>query len=218
METSTAAFISLVKARRLGTPCLQLLLDFLSAPQTSMGNERICEMIYAADQKTFAKRYLNRTQLPAELRNPSTDAASHALPRILIVEDITKETIMHLGDALSIDPLFFASHIHGAWRESTTQSPKFCELPSQVKNRNFTTFSYHRSFVFPELDDKDYKLLRHSHIRRKVIVFPGSRGHRLGLVQHCCSVLVTRNNRGWIGEYNVFTLRHPCRFFNRIVN
>ncbi|KAI1323766.1 hypothetical protein F5Y16DRAFT_424700 [Xylariaceae sp. FL0255] len=63
------------------------------------------------------------------------------------------------------------------------------------------TFSYHQSLLFPDIEDIDFKLLRQSNIPRKVAVLSGPRGRRLGLAQHCCSILsITPNARkgGWM--------------------
>ncbi|KAK8040708.1 hypothetical protein PG991_000496 [Apiospora marii] len=133
-------------------------------------------------------------------REEDRDERSWQLGKVLIVEDISKELIEELGSKLDIDPMFFAAHVHSDWRGAEAPTPKYCELPSQTwqqqdnqrQQRQFATFHYHRSLVFPEIENQDFKLLRRANISRKVVVFPSNQDHRLGLSQHCCSTMVLR--------------------------
>ena len=113
------------------------------------------------------------------------------------------------ASCLSISPMFFAAHLHSGWRGLETPSLKFCELPSRARRQHFATFHYHRSLIFPAIEKPDYKLLRQSNIPRKVIVFPPIQARRLGLAQHCCSVLVMPEKKdfGWLGMYHAHKKR-----------
>ncbi|KAI9170751.1 Vacuolar protein sorting-associated protein [Paramyrothecium foliicola] len=118
---------------------------------------------------------------------------------LLLIENIDRRTISKLGCELSVDPLFFASHVHSPWRNMLAATPSHSELPSMRRGRSFASFNYHRIYIFPNLDDGDSKLLRRSNIRRKVYVLPSMQGKRLGIAQHCCSVLVLTRGRSWVG-------------------
>jgi len=217
----TWSYATLVEARCTRNPSLQSLHKFLSTPlpQTSAPG-RIVSLDFFTDDdsKTYTlPREVSPSRLADELRDGEKvrlpeDAGDTAtqVGQILFIENISREMMSTLGANLSIDPAFFAAHLHAAWREVEAQSPKFSELPSQTKRQGFATFCYHQSRIFPELDDRDSKLVPSaSNITRKVVVFPGERGRRVGLAQHCCSVLVankTRKMKGWLGESSSLSL------------
>jgi hypothetical protein len=203
-------YTNLVEARRSRHPCLLTLHAFLSAPGVnppgaSPCTTRIVSIDFFCGNAKPVQREIAPPNLADELQDrprDDNDLGQRKLGRILHVENISKEVMVELGSCLDIDPMFFASHVHSAWREFESQSPKFCELPSWTKQQqHFATFPYHQSLVFPEIEQTDYKLLCQSNIRRKVIVFPPYKGRRIGLAQHCCSVLVVpRRNAGWLGK------------------
>jgi hypothetical protein len=198
-------YTSFVEAKRSRHPCLLTLHAFLSAPGVSPCTGRIVSMDFFRGHAKPVQREIATSSLAEELQDrpqDEKDLSPRKMGQILLVENISKEIMEELGCRLDIDPMFFASHIHSAWRELEAQSPKFCELPSWTKQQqHFATFPYHQSLVFPEIEQTDYKLLCQSNIRRKVIVFPPNQGRRVGLAQHCCSVLVVPGrNAGWLGK------------------
>lgn len=199
-------YTSFVRAKCARYPCLRTLYEFLSTPGPSPYKGRIFSIDFYGDGDPV-QRQVDSSDLSKELQCITSDnyLSPSRLGQILLVENIGREIMSELGSFLSIDPMFFASFIHSAWQEVETLSPKFSELPSQIKRQHFSTFSYHRSLLFPGLEDEDYKLLRQSNIRRKVIVFSGARGRRVGLAQHCCSVLVIpqRQQSSWLGKFEI---------------
>ncbi|KAK8001586.1 hypothetical protein PG991_013808 [Apiospora marii] len=129
-----------------------------------------------------------------------TGESSSSTGCIVLIENIGRQMMLELGHKLSINPVFFASHIHSPNRDMSTASPNFYDLPSKRKSRTFATFPYHRTYIFPELNQEDYHLLRQSNIRRKVYVLPQISGTRIGLAQHCCSTLtISRRKNDWLG-------------------
>jgi hypothetical protein len=202
---TNSLYTSLVEAKRSRHPCLLTLHAFLSAPGVSPCTGRIVSIDFFCGSANPVQREIAPSSLVEELEDLPRDEKElgpRKLGQVLLVENISKEIMEELGSRLDIDPIFFASHVHSAWREFEAQSPKFCELPSWTRQQQqFATFPYHQSLVFPEIEQTDYKLLCQSNIRRKVIVFLSNQGCRIGLAQHCCSVLVVPGrNSGWLGK------------------
>lgn len=199
------AYKNFVEARCKQDPALLKLHAFLSASTISLSSEQIILLNFYSDGRDITRMKLAPSQISAEVCDkPHSDgeASDEKLGQILVIENISRDTMAELGSSLSIDPMFFASHIHSAWRDLEALPPKFRELPSRTKAQHFATFTYHRSLVFPEIDPQDYKLLRLLNIQRKVIVLPAIQGRRIGLAQHCCSVFVApERETSWFGKY-----------------
>ncbi|KAF2825393.1 hypothetical protein CC86DRAFT_446724 [Ophiobolus disseminans] len=112
---------------------------------------------------------------------------------------VDNELVEDLGTKLDIDPWFFASYIYQAWRNTKTQSTQNCTIPSRERKQNFLALHYHRTLSFGTLDAQYVQLRRRSHHERKVFVIPAMSGERVGLAQHCCSILlVERPNQSWV--------------------
>ncbi|KAJ3563215.1 hypothetical protein NPX13_g8278 [Xylaria arbuscula] len=198
---SYAKFVEVSSARN---PCLLALRAFLSRPTANITQrERIVSLDFSSSSESPVQREIIPSALALELQEtlfPGEKNVTQKTPgQILIIENISKESINELGATLNINPIFFASHIHSVWREVESQSPKFCELPSQTRQRNFSTFSYHQSLLFPDIDERDYRLLCQTNVPRKVAILSGVKGRRFGLAQRCCSVLTVPRNTGWLG-------------------
>lgn len=197
-----------VEAMCARNPSLRNLHNFLSRPDTSSQEPRIISIDFSSDQPIPILRDVSSSCLIDELRKEPRGEEVHSMAKfsqILLIEDIDKKTIDELGYRLSVNPMFFAAHLHSGWRGFEAPPPKFCELPSRARKQHFATFYYHRSLVFPAIEKSDYKLVRQSNVPRKVIVFPPIQGQRLGLAQHCCSVLVVpRKDVGWLGMCNLY--------------
>ncbi|KAI1345618.1 hypothetical protein F5Y01DRAFT_320599 [Xylaria sp. FL0043] len=198
---SYAKFVELSCTRN---PCLLALRAFLSTPTVDRNHrERIALLEFFSGSENPVKRVIPPSTLIKQLQEIAPPDDKNLAPRmpgrILVIEDISRESVSELGAAFEINPIFFASHIHSAWREVESQSPKFCELPSQIRQQNFATFSYHQSLLFPEISECDYRLLCQSNVPRKVAVLSGVKGRRFGLAQRCCSILMISRNAGWLG-------------------
>lgn len=113
--------------------------------------------------------------------------------RMLIIQDLTIEVVEILGSALDIDPLFFAAHLHSPWPDISTQTPETAMLPSRIMSNPYINMHYHRTIKFDDIEIPKRKLFRNSNVHRKVMVLPKTKGVRLGLAQHCCSVFKSSN-------------------------
>lgn len=203
------SYAKLVEEKCVRNPCLKTLHNFLLS-SSDPHEIRVISLDFTHTDPKPLRREVHPSSLADELSPGQTKGLAG---QILLVENISAAMIEELGSSLMIDPMFFASHVHSSWREFEAQAPKFCELPSRIKRQKFATFSYHRSLLFPNIDNSDYKLLRQSNIRRKVIVFPPIQGHRIGLAQHCCSVLVVeRKSNTWLGKYHISTSHRGLKY------
>lgn len=198
-------YTSIVRAHLPRHPCLANLYSFLVENRPTIGRSRIASLEVSSES-----RQATLTGFDAQTLSKTTDSFLHSVDdrkslrkhgQLLLIENIDRQTISELGCKLNIDPMFFASHVHALGRQMEAGSPSFCELPSRRKGRDFASFNYHRTFIFPDLGPDDYFLLRALNIRRKVVVLPPIQGKRVGIAQHCCSTLVLpRKRRGWLGE------------------
>jgi hypothetical protein len=143
--------------------------------------------------------------------------------RILVIEDIDKRTLEYLGSRLDIDPLFFAGHIHTPWAGSDAQVPEQCILPSQSRHQPYTNIHHHRTIQFDKAPPAK-KLLRRANIERKVVISPLAKNEHVGIMQHCTSVLLSKQKTHWLGRYRgvhlidrVLTVNRPytCRSSGR---
>ena len=119
--------------------------------------------------------------------------------RIIIIEDLTTEIVEILGSSLDIDPLFFASHIHSTEKSVRFQAPELTTLPSRYQ-QNFVNIHYHRSILLQGPNNRMGKLMRCCNVPRKLAILPPLKEAQFGLVQHCCSILSTRDKeKRWLG-------------------
>jgi len=127
--------------------------------------------------------------------------------RVLIIEDLTKEVIEVLGSGLSIDPTFFAHHLHSSRIEdSTAYTGPIRVLPSVRNQENFIVVSYVVTVIFESADHPPPDKLRCcSNVRRKlgVLGLGSSCGFSAALVARKFSVLKVLQSSGWLGKAEV---------------
>ncbi|KAF8849818.1 hypothetical protein BDZ45DRAFT_548645, partial [Acephala macrosclerotiorum] len=105
-----------------------------------------------------------------------------------------------LGASLDIDPLFFASHIHGPKVDITSSKPSTATLPSKVMSQNFLSLQYQRSVDFGVCPTAPRKMSRNSNVPRKVVLLPPMKDTYIGLEQQSCSVLLLNTrSKSWLG-------------------
>lgn len=203
-----ATYQSLIERQSIRNPCLSALKEFIRQPTPHPSSQRIISLDFTGRQEIPDRRDVPASDIHFELHqhqdsvlNGPNDPRQQILGQIFIIEDISRELVEELGSQLNIDPWFFASYIHRTWRQTTSQSPQNCSLPSRERQQTFAPLYYHKSLVFPNLPSEENQLLRKSNQHRKVLVLPGNRGTRIGLAQHSCSVLlVERHMAPWIGR------------------
>ena len=196
---------SFVEAQRLRNPCLADLCSFLSDRNSNDKPCRIASLEFFAGSDHPIQEFMDNSLLQSKLYYDSKHeesayiTESQPVGRILIVEDISREVIEILGSCLDIDPLFFASHMQKPWIELESQNPDLSTLPSRLKLNDRINIHYHRTVVFDQVPPPGKKLLRDSNGERKVIVLQQMGTTRVGLVQHCASILRVVRDGHWIG-------------------
>ncbi len=193
------SYKSFVAARIKRNSCLQKLYEFL---QSDTASQHACHTVcldFSSAPGPPSRRRLNLHDLAMLLRS-TTNERDELCGRLLIVEDLSKDVTETLGSLLSIDPLFFASHIDTFQIDISTPKPSTAILPSTIRSQNFLNLHYHRVVEFENLESKQVSL-RDMNVPRKVKVLPRLKGINVGLVRHCCSTLKTKGKDGlWIGK------------------
>src|SRR6266496_2556940 len=122
IEMSYGAY---VQARCSQNPSLLNLHNFLSNPKARRDGCRIIAMDFREGiNHPIPRANVCLNDVSSELRKSAFGKTYHKEAehyrdhplqgRILIIEDLTKDVVEHLGSELDIDPLFFALHLHTA--------------------------------------------------------------------------------------------------------
>ncbi|UPK99900.1 hypothetical protein LCI18_010835 [Fusarium solani-melongenae] len=122
--------------------------------------------------------------------------------RFLLVENVTSAIVSTLGEALDIDPLFFADYIDSPLLKFRKAMPpsSLATLPSLVVTRDhihlhhyqFVTLSSSHGSIIP------YALMTGSNIPRKVRQLAPISGRQLFLAWACCSFIIKSINTSQI--------------------
>lgn len=193
-----SSYLDYVKTQAMYNPCLFNLENFLSNHTNSQG--RCC--VRTLDFREGIKGVSSQTlvalnDLPSKLQSDD-DRHNPLQGRIFIIEDLTKELIELLGSKLDVEPLFFAMHLHVDQRRGLEHHvPSEATLPTRLLDQNYINMSYHRSVATNSPHNQKARYLRDTAINRKLVLIPHS---NLGLVQHCASIIRTKQKRRfWIG-------------------
>lgn len=193
------SYKSYVTARAQRNPCLRDLCEFLQNDIGSQGACRIACLEFSPQSGPPTRRSLDLDGLGSLLRNTAR-GREDLCGRIMIVEDLSSDVVETLGSLLSIDPLFFASHIGTFQRNIATIRPSTVTLPSTTRSQKFLNLHYHRVIEIEELKSKQ-SLSRDMNVPRKVKVLPPLKGINVGLARHCCSILRIEGKDGlWLGS------------------
>ena len=223
LEVEMKTYQHFVEAQRARNPCLLNLCTFLSDVKPKERRPRIASLDFFDGEVTPRQR-VDVDSLPDLLAgfheieygdvysicsDKKTPVGRSPSFRLLIVEDLSRDVVETLGSYLNIDPLFFASHIHSAKKTLNAQTPDLATLPSRSRPSNYISILYHRTLVFENAVPPANKLFRDANLDRKVIVLPWTSTKRIGLAQHCVSVLYTKENDCDIGESKMSSLLYP---------
>lgn len=126
--------------------------------------------------------------------------------RILLVEDLTRDSIEMLGFCFDIDPHFFAYNLGDTRWESDSRIGLAPMLPSVARSKSFLTVQYIKALVasdtskLPELKPGE-ALLCDSRVQRKVgLTGPGlGKGEDVLFVRRKVSVYVSEYDSSWLG-------------------
>jgi hypothetical protein len=204
-----------VVAQSQRNPCLSDLCEFLQQPGRARDQSHTVSLDIFDHPKPPTKREIPAKDFYTELCRPNPQAQfpePGRKGRLLIIEDISKGAVEELGTFFDIDPWFFAAYVHQTWRKTSTQSPANCSLPSRDRKQNFLPLQYHRIVSFQQKDTTLRSITRNSNQQRKAVILPSLGGERIGLVQHCCSVLlINPPGHEWIGSLDTIIVRFPLK-------
>ena len=203
-EEKPSSYKQYVKIQSHRRPCLQNLNEFLVEPdhtKCSAGESRIKVLSYC-DSPTPTVENLE----PKDLRNVLVKGfygLEKVRGRMIIVENASANTVETLGAHLDVNPLFFASHLHAPSPGVKSQTPQSALLPSQIRGLDFISCHYHRILSFERLPHVIPKqLFRECHYLRKVVLLPPTRGVRIGMSQHSCSISkLSHSPTSWLCKF-----------------
>ncbi len=172
------SYSSYIAAQSKRNPCLQNLCQFISDDCRKHDCKIVCLEFFAQEKKP-RRTDLDLLQLEALL---NTDVC-RSQGRLIIVEDLSNAIIETLGSCLDIDPLFFASQIHGPTVDITSSKPSIAILPSRALSQNFLSIQYQRPVDFGTGSPAPRKMLRNSNVPCKIVLLPPIKNRSLGLEQ-----------------------------------
>lgn len=190
-EAKKPSYRSYVEAQSAHNPCLRDLNQFIvsGSMEPDQQSQSHIHALEFSHQSILRNSLVKKADLEPYLRECSA-IKEKLCGRVLVVENPSVDVVEILGSGLDINPLFFASHIHAPSPDITSQTPQSALLPSQLKALNFVTHHYHKTLSFEGLPSPPpRKLFRDAHYPRKVVLLPPTRGARIGIAQHCCSIL-----------------------------
>lgn len=211
LTTQMGTYQEFVEAHCPCRPSLLPLYHFFSDPAPQRFPCRIVALQFFSgtrhpyvsdiEPRHMQSRLLSHSQAEDRYLNTYNGDLEKLLGEILIVEDLTKDVVEILGSSLDIDPTFFAKHLidsrHAFFDPSTP--------PSRSASKVYLNVSYHRvvSFEGQEVPiDSPLNVTRKSNVSRKMVVLPPMGKFKIGLVQHCCSMLILNRSDGtWLGEW-----------------
>ncbi|KUJ22897.1 uncharacterized protein LY89DRAFT_777916 [Mollisia scopiformis] len=194
VQRMAPSYSDYVFAQSKRNPCLINLCQFIANDDARYGC-RIASLQFRSDCKKPTRVDLGLQELEAII---CSDV--HGSGRLIIVEDLNGAVIETLGSGLDINPLFFASHIHGPKVEITSSKPSAAILPSKMLSQNFLSLQYQRSVDFGPCTMVPKKMSRDCNVPRKVVILPPMKDTRIGLEQQSCSILMsTTRSNSWLG-------------------
>jgi hypothetical protein len=169
-------------------PSLSALYQFLTSNKPERHNCRI-RSINFLDQKSLPICEALKPKDLATVLQPSGIVPTRCgYGRVIMIEDLTRDVVEELGDNLKIDPLFFASHLYGAFGLTSARAPPRSLLPSRRKRQNFANIVYHRVLQITATLPNSRKLLRNMNVARRATFLPRVKDIQLAVVQHVYSV------------------------------
>lgn len=188
-----------VEAQRGRNPCLANLSKFLANPYPGGKPVQLRSLDFFCQNSRPEERKVDAGDVASELANKTAQPKGRELQgQILILEDLDRTIVEHLGDQLDIDPLFFASHLDSPWITLDVQTPELAVLPSRLRPERFANIHFHQTILFESSSIPSRKLLLDSNVDRKVVVLPASSRGCIGLVRRCISVYHTNTGAKWL--------------------
>lgn len=191
LMTTKLSYIDHVRKRTHTNPCLRPLVDYL------VKEPRFRSRVHILDIHTAASSVLQAVEIPEEEISRIYQHSPLVSTRIVLVENINSRLISQIGEALDIDPLFFAGHVITDFKdiENAPLPPSLATLPSIAAEKGYLNIHFQQvldlgsSATFKNVA---YSLKSDSNTPRNVRRLPSLFGRQLGLGRGCCSMLVKR--------------------------
>lgn len=190
--TTKLSYIEHVRQRTQTNPCLNPLIDYLSkAPQFG-------SRVHILDVHTSPYSILRAVEIPEEEISRICRNDPLVCTRIVLVENINSRLMNLIGEALDIDPLFFAGHVITDFKdiEKAPLPPSLAILPSIAAEKGYLNMHFQQVLDLGRSDtfkNAAYSLTSDCNTPRNVRRLPSLSGRQLGLGRGCCSVLVKRS-------------------------
>ncbi|KAI8650149.1 hypothetical protein NCS56_01466800 [Fusarium sp. Ph1] len=183
-------YLEFVRFRAKANPCISGLYEHLQ--RESRAASRVVYLDY---------RHNEPSQLEPEPVSAMEDdlvylveGVTPSTTRFLFVENITSTMISQLGEALDIDPLFFADYVNSRFDSirKAAPPPSYATLPSLIGKRNHIHLHHYQFVALGGSDGSNvpYALTTGSNVPRNVRRLAPISGRQLALARACCSFII----------------------------
>jgi len=134
------------------------------------------------------------------------DTLPVATTRLIMVEDISPQLINLVGNALDIDPIFFADYVNTSFEniEIAPPPPSLAILPSLLSQRGYLHLHYQQVLdlgTAENFEDAAYALKTDSNVTRNIRRLAPLSGKQLALARATCSLLIKNIGSSSACEY-----------------
>ncbi|KAH6963268.1 hypothetical protein DER45DRAFT_582771 [Fusarium avenaceum] len=190
--TAKLSYIDHVRQRTQTNPCLHPLVDYLGKAH------RFRSRVHILDIHTSPNSILQTVEIPEEDISRICQNDPLVCTRIVLVENINSRLMSQIGEALDIDPLFFAGHVITDFKdiEKAPLPPSLATLPSIAAENGYLNIHFQQVLDLGNSDtfrNEVYSLTSDSNTPRNVRRLPPLSGRQLSLGRGCCSMLVKRS-------------------------
>ncbi|CVL07282.1 uncharacterized protein FMAN_15370 [Fusarium mangiferae] len=189
--TTKLSYIDHVRKRTQTNPCLKPLVDYL------VKEPRFRSRVHILDIHTSPSSVFQAVEIPEEEISRICQHSPLVCTRIVLVENINSRLMSRIGEALDIDPLFFACHVITDFKdiEKAPLPPSLTTLPSIAAKKGYLNIHFQQVLDLGSsatFGNVAYSLKSDSNTPRNVRRLPSLFGRQLGLGRVCCSMLVQR--------------------------
>lgn len=205
-------YADFVRLLTQNNPCLVGFSRHLSRPVRSESRIAFIDIPHAVSS--------NPPLLPHPAKAKDCAGLTRAIPddttRLLFVEDISSNLISEIGEALDIDPLFFAGYTITDFQnlESQPPPPSLAILPSLISDRPYMHLHYQQVLdlgTIDKLENCSYALKTNCNIPRNVRLLTPLAERQLALARASCSIFFKNNGSSSIGELKII-----CHFKSQL--
>ncbi|KAH7324861.1 hypothetical protein B0I35DRAFT_171114 [Stachybotrys elegans] len=196
MNKEAVTYRDFVHSEVQRSPRLARLLEHLE--ERPRNPSTIVSIEYPRGEQSAPKfRMVNESELANVIRDTS---ALHG--RILCVENTHGPITSLVGEALDIDPVFFAGYIITDFEdiEKAPPPPSLALFPTEISRRGYLHFHYQQILDLGSsiaLQHTPYNLKSCANISRNVRRLPPLSGRQLALGRTCCSMVLKRLHDTW---------------------